>query len=147
MEILASFDELHEILGTGAIVLAIVVAALVGTRPWRLAAVVLGVELVGSLLLASIDRYDRVTLTHGKSVLVALLLAMIVLRHRTFGLILLLSLQLLALLIHFAVWLEPTILARVNALVLNAIGWAILVVLLAGSVQSRVRSSSQRLPC
>ncbi len=144
MAILASFDELHEILGTGSVLLALLVAGVVGRKPWRLAAAVLALELIGSLALAVLDRYDRVLFTHGKSILVAGLLALIVLRHRAPGLIVLLALQFFALLLHLAVWLEPTILARANALTLNGVGWAMILTLAAGSLQSRVADQNVR---
>jgi len=138
MAVLAPFDELHEIIGSGAVIVAILCALVVGTRPYRLAGLVMILEAFSWLLFAwMFDRYDRVIFSQGKSILIALLLAAILLRHRGPGLVLLTSLQTVAVLIHMSVWVERSILADVNALVLNAIGWMMLAVLIAGSIHSR----------
>ena len=63
MAVLAPFDELHEIIGSGAIVVAILCALVVGTRPYKLAGLVMILETFSWLLFAwMFDRYDRVIL-------------------------------------------------------------------------------------
>ena len=138
MAVLAPFDELHEIIGSGAVVVAILCALVVGTRPYKLAGLVMILEAFSWLLFAWVfDRYDRVIFSHGKSIVIAVLFAAILLRHRGLPLVLLASLQMVAVLIHLSVWVERSILADVNALVLNAIGWMMLGVLIGGSIHSR----------
>lgn len=138
MAVLAPFDELHEIIGSGALLVAILCALVVGTRPYKLAGLVMVLEAFSWLLFSwMFDRYDRVIFSHGKSILIALLFAAILLRHRGLALVLLASLQTVAVLIHMSVWVERSILAEVNALVLNAIGWMMLGVLTAGAIHSR----------
>ncbi|HZW15918.1 MAG TPA: hypothetical protein VFF66_06650 [Brevundimonas sp.] len=138
MAALAPFDELHEIIGSGAVVLAILCALAVGTRPYKLAGLVMILETFSWLAFAWIfDRYDRVLFSHGKSIVVAVLFAAILVRHRGLPLVLLASLQMVAVLIHLSVWVERSILADVNALVLNAIGWMMLALITGGSIHSR----------
>ena len=138
MAVLAPFDELHEIIGSGAIVVAILCALVVGTRPYKLAGLVMILETFSWLLFAwMFDRYDRVILTQGKSVLIAALFAAILMRHRGLPLVLLTSLQFVAVLIHLSVWMERSIPADINAMVLNASGWMMLGLLIAGSIHSR----------
>ncbi len=144
MTILASFNELHEIIGSGGLLAAILCALAVGSRPWKLAALVMALETLSWIVFAStLDGRDRVMFGNGKSIFVALLFAAIVYRSSGVGLMLLASLQFVAVLIHISIWADRSIGADVNALVLNAIGWLMLAVLTLGSILSRSTERSQ----
>lgn len=142
---LSLFDDLHQILGIAAVLVAIAAGLVLGSRPYRLAAVVMMIETFGWLGFSWVlDQADKVVFNHGKSILVAALLALIVLRHRSFGLVVLLALQLVAVSIHLSIWIERSIPADVNALVLNGVGWGMVATLLVGSVGSfRLRRNRQ----
>lgn len=145
MTLWAPFDELHEILGTGAIAVAIGTSLAIGSRPYRLAALVLILEVFGWLGFTWLfDQGDRILFGHFKSLIVAALLSLIVLRHRSAGLVVMLGLQFVAVIFHLSVWLERSIPASINAFVLNAVGWAMLGALWTGSVLS-TRAAASRL--
>lgn len=133
-------NELHEILGFAAVIVA-VGAALLSRRPaYRWAAGVVIIETLFWLAVSGLlNAGDLLVLGHLKAVVVTVLLAWGVLRHESWGLILLLALQLVAVFVHLALWFEASIASTVNALVLNAVGWLMMATLFAGAVTSWLR--------
>jgi len=84
-----------------------------------------------------VSRSDRVTLTHAKSVLVALLYAALVVRFGGRGLVILTALQGVAVLFHLSTWFDQSIMVSINSLVLNAVGWAMPLTLVPESISNR----------
>jgi len=140
---LSLFDELHQLLAIAAVLTAIATAFALGSRPWRLAAAIMTVEAFSWLAFSwALESTDTVVFSHAKSLVVAALLAAVVLTHRSLGLVFLLAFQLVAVFIHLSAWLERSIPADVNALVLNGVGWLMLATLFVGALSSVRRRSA-----
>jgi len=137
---LSIVNELHEILGFAAVIVA-VGAGLLSRRPaYRWAAGVIILETLFWLSVSGLlNAGDRLVLGHAKAFAVTGLLAWGVWRHESWGLILLLALQLVAVFVHLALWFEASIPSSVNALVLNAVGWLMMATLFAGAAASSLR--------
>jgi hypothetical protein len=136
---LRAIDELQEILGVGAVLAIVAAAMVVGRAPARWAAgVALADSFILALLSAVLAHADRVVLVHAKAVIVLLAYAALVVRWPHRWLVLLAGLQGFAVLLHLAAWIDRTIVIPANALLLNGIGWAMLLVLLYGAISGRL---------
>ena len=69
---LSLFDDLHQIFGIAAVLVAIAAGLVLGSRSYRLAAAVMRIETFGWLGFSWVmDQADKVVFKHGKSILIA----------------------------------------------------------------------------
>ncbi|WP_332659066.1 hypothetical protein [Brevundimonas sp.] len=145
LDFLSAIDELHEILAVGSVVLVSALALILGRGPERAAGLVLLIDAFGLVLLAGLlDQGDRVVLVHAKAVLVLGAYVVMTIRWHHRWLVLLAGLQAFAVLLHLVAWIDRSIVIFANALLLNATGWLMLLVLAVATVGNAFRRRDVR---
>lgn len=138
LQFLTAIDELHEIIAVGAVLAVCALAIGLGTLQQKLAGVVQFVDAFGlAIFSALLARPDRVFAIDGKALFVLAAYCALTIRWRDRLLIVLTGLQAFAVMLHLSVWLDNSILAPVNGLLLNITGWTMLAVLAVATLFSR----------
>ncbi|WP_428151701.1 hypothetical protein [Brevundimonas sp.] len=124
------YDNLYVFLGTGAVLVVCGAAVLFGSMRQRLAGLLQAADVFGILLLAAgVQPDDRLYLMDLKALLVLVVYGVMCFRWPDRWVILLTGLQGFAVLLHVSDLLDVSLPRSVNGLFLNAIGWAMLLVL------------------
>ena len=139
--LLASVNDLHEIIGTVAVLAVTALAIGLGGPRHKIASAILLVETFSLVVLSSLlQGAARLHLLDGKAILVLLAFGMMTVRWPDRWVILLTGLQAFAVMLRLAVWIDPSIVVPVNGLLLNITGWMMLAVLLAATIAHILRS-------
>lgn len=132
---LDAFDDLHKILGYMATALGVSLALAIGRGPERAcAAIVLFETFVDIGVLSHFDQSSRWWMVQIKAILILLTYAAAVWRWPDRWLMLLAGLQGFAVLLHLSTWIDASILLRVNSLLLNSVGWSMMIVLVSATI-------------
>lgn len=132
---LNAFDDLHQILGYMATALTVGLALVIGRGPERVCVLIVLFEtFVDIAILSQFDQSSRWWMVQIKAILVLSAYAAAVWRWPDRWLILLAALQGFAVLLHLSNWVDATILLRVNSLLLNGVGWLMMIVLAAATI-------------
>lgn len=137
---LNAFDDLHQILAIMAVILVIGLALTIGRGPERLCALILLFDTFGIVLLITLfDQPSRLWMVHAKAILVLLAYGGVLWRWPHRWLILLAALQIFAVILHLSAWVDGSILIMVNSLLLNGVGWLMMIVLVAATIGGAVQ--------
>lgn len=141
----APINELHEIIGWGAVFLACGLALVMGGKIERTAGLIGLADAFGLLVLTLVfSRYDRSILAEVKAAGILVAYGAMVVRWPAPWLVLMTALQAFAVLLHLSTFIDRTILSSVNGLLLNGVGWAMLVLLAAATIVQRFSQRDRR---
>lgn len=125
-----AFDNLHVILGAGAVIAVCGAAVALGSLPQKLMGVLQLLETFGIVwLTAGVAPEDRLYLVDAKSIVVLIAYGAMCYRWPDRGLILMTGLQGFAVILHVSDWLDVSLPRSINGLLLNSTGWGMLFVL------------------
>ena len=142
---LEAFNDLYELIAIMATVVTLMLALIVGRAPERACGLILLVDAFGIILMLSLfDQPSRYWMVQAKAVLVLLAYGAVLWRWPHRWLIVLAALQAFAVLLHLAVWVDTSILAGVNALLLNGVGWLMMITLSAAAVGGAIQRYDAR---
>ncbi|WP_298162098.1 hypothetical protein [Brevundimonas sp.] len=126
----SAFDNLHVIIGTGAVVIVAGAALAFGSARLRLVGLLQVTEMICSTLLdAGASPDDRLLLMDVKSFVVLVVYGVMCFRWPDRWVVLLTGLQGFAVLIHLSDLLDLSLPRSVNGLFLNVTGWGMLLVI------------------
>lgn len=120
----APIDELHEIIAKFAIIITIVLSLILGNRPQKVAGLVLLADAFGlAVIYMLLERRAGVHLVDLKSLLILGAYVAMTLRWPDRWIVLLTGLQLFAVFIRAAAYVDQDVMNQVTALLLNGAGW------------------------
>ena len=149
---LEAFNNLYELIAIMATAVTLILALALGRAPERACGLILLIDVFGIILLLSLfDQPSRYWMVQVKAVLMLLAYGAVLWRWPHRWLIVLTALQAFAVLLHLAVWVDTSILSRVNALLLNGVGWLMMITLSAAAVGGAIqrydaRRAARQLP-
>lgn len=142
---LEAFNNLYELIAILATAVTLILALTLGRTPERICGLILLVDVFGIILMLSLfDQPARYWMVQVKAVLVLLAYGAVLWRWPHRWLIVLAALQAFGVLLHLAVWLDTSILAQVNALLLNGVAWLMMITLSAASVGGAIQRHDTR---
>jgi len=144
---LQAFDDLHQILAYMATALTIGLALAIGRGPARVCALIMVSEtFIDVVILSHFDQSVRWWMVQIKAMLVLLAYGAVVWKWPDRWLILLAALQGCAVLLHLSNWIDATLLMSANGLLLNGIGWLMMIVLTAATIGGALKRHDARRP-
>ncbi|UQV17410.1 hypothetical protein MU852_10875 [Brevundimonas albigilva] len=142
---ISAFDDLHQILSYMATALTIGLALLIGRGPERACGLIVAAEtFVDIVVMSQFDPSMRWWAVQIKAGLVLSAYAAAVWRWPDRWLIVMTALQGCALLLHLSTWLDSTILMRSNGLLLNSIGWLMMILLVSATIGKAIQRHDAR---